>query len=176
MGGVHPIKDGGDSAAENGDGWRAKLVRWFAYGQPDEPYKPPQKRTWAEKITDDHNAWLLARRLELEGDLVGATREYARDGEFWRGQGHYARAALSIASAARCLERRGIDHHLGFARAGALYVEAGNQALTRDPREALQLFEIATECLARSGNGGHTEAAAMCESLRNALDSTHGRR
>ncbi|TLZ70692.1 MAG: hypothetical protein E6K10_07055 [Methanobacteriota archaeon] len=170
------VSRGRSSAVANGDGWRAKLVRWFAYGQPDEPYKPPQKRTWAEKITDDGNAWLLARRLELEGDLLGATRAYAQDGEFWRGQGHYARAALSTASAARCLEIRGIDPLLGFTRAGALYVEAGKQALDRDPREALQLFELATECFARSGNGGQAEASAICDSLRNALDSSRGHR
>ena len=166
----------GSIVSDAGDNWKAKLLRWFAHGAPDEPYQPPQKRTWAEKVTDDGNGWLLGRRLELEGDLLGATRAYAQDGQLWQREGHRARAALSYASASRCLDRRGLDGHVGFERAGALYAEAGKHALARNPREALQLFELATECFACADNGGNSEALAMYESLKNALDAIAERR
>jgi len=44
----------------NGGGLRSALARWITRGWEDEPYRPPEKRTWAEKVTDDSNAWLAA--------------------------------------------------------------------------------------------------------------------
>jgi hypothetical protein len=157
---------------ENGGGVRAAIARWLSSGWEDEPYRPPTKRTWAEKVTDDSNAWLAARGLELDGDLQGAALSYARDADFWESRGHLARAALSTACEARCLARGGMNGVHGYERAGDLYVEAGRLALRDDPRAALQLFDRARVCFDLAGRSPQArEAAGIAESLQGALDA-----
>lgn len=161
----------------NRSGWRSTLARWIALGWEDEPYRPPEKRTWAEKVTDGSNAWLTARRFEREGDLAAAARAYAEDAEFWRRQGHLARAAISTASYARCAGRVGNNGVAGFEAAGDLFLEAAERTLPDDPSAALQLFERAAECFRHAG--APRKAAAADETvgaLREALDpaATYG--
>ncbi len=144
-------------------------------GAEEDPYEPPQKRTWAEKVTDDSNAWLHARRLELEGDLGAAAEAYARDKETWLGRNRYARAALSSASAARCLSRLAVDGGTAFHEAAELFMEAARLALASNPLNALQLFDRAEACYRRSGDEqGTAEAARYREALQSALDAASG--
>lgn len=156
----------------NGGGLRGALARWIARGWEDEPYRPPEKRTWAEKVTDDSNAWLAARRLEVEGDLQGAAQAYARDADVWCQRGHPARAALSRACEARCLSILGADGMSGYEHAGDLYLEAARRTLRDDPRAALQLLDRAQGCFERSGRAPRAhEAADLAASLHGSLDA-----
>jgi len=158
--------------SHNGGGVRAALARWIAQGWEDDPYVPPTKRTWAEKVTDEGNAWLAARRLELEGDLRGAAHAYAQDADFWHTRGHLPRAALSTACEAKCLAELGLDGVHGYERAGDLYAEAARLALRVDPRSSLQLFDRARACFERAGRTPQAhEAADLVESLQGALDA-----
>jgi hypothetical protein len=160
---------------ENGEGLRAAISRILARGAEENPYEPPQKRSWAEKVTDDSNAWLLARRLETDGDLARAAAEYARDKEMWLSRDHHSRAALSAACAARCMSRLEVNGGTAFKEAGRLYMEAAQRALSVNPPNALQLFERADECYKLSGDeGASKEAARYCVALRGALDITSG--
>ena len=159
---------------DNGGFW-STLARWLARGSEEEPYRPPQKRTWAEKLTDDGNAWLAARRLELDGNLDGAAHSYAQDAEIWRQRGQLARAALSAACQARCLAGLGVDGAAGYERAAGLYLEAGRRAVAASPHDAIHLLERATECYGLAGNGGNHEAAALLDALRSVLDGAADR-
>ena len=160
----------------NGRGWRASLTRFLARGAEEEPYRPPEKRTWAEKVTDDANAWLGARRLEAEGDLGGAAAAYARDAALWSKRRHDARAALSLACQARCLAALRNDGVEAYGRAGDLYVTAARGALRTDPHTSLQLFLRARECYGLAGDGAKaSEAGALAASLRGALEPPRAR-
>jgi hypothetical protein len=132
---------------------------------------PSRKRTWAEKITDDLNVWLEARRLEVEGDLLGAAGSYAQDKDRELERGNDARAALSAGCEARCLARLGLDPAPGFATAARLYARAAWVELRGNPRAALQLFERARECYELSKSTlAAREVASVTEAIRRALD------
>ena len=151
--------------------WRTRIpTRFFAWPKGEESPRD-RKRTWAEKITDNENAWLHARRLELEGDFRGAADAYARDKEIERDRSHDARAALSAASEARCLERVGLDGSSAALAAGRLYFSAAWLELRADPRAAMRLFERARECYELSNSvSASLEVASLTEAIRVALD------
>jgi len=150
------------------------LFRLFAWPKDAQPSRS-QKRTWAEKITDDKNQWLEARRLELEGDLRGASDAYARDKQLELDQGHDARAALSAASEARCLEELGLDGSHAYVSAARLYVSAASIEVRTNPRAAMQLFERARECFDLSHTiDASLAVTAQAEAIRVALDISDG--
>lgn len=145
--------------------------KFLSLGLEEEPYRPPEKRTWAEKVTDDGNAWLAARRLEMEGDLDAAADAYAADAKAHMERGFLARAALSLACESRCRWELGRDADDVFRRAGDVYMMAARDAMRRSPRDALHLADCARECYERSGSADLSkEAARIAESLRGALD------
>jgi hypothetical protein len=149
----------------------------FTFRSGNGPPVVAPKRTWAEKITDDQNAWLEARRLQLEGDFLGAADSYARDKRVERDRGHYARAALSAACQGRCLERLGLDGTAGFENAALLYARAAWVELRTKPRLALQLFERARECCEQSHSvRASRELTAVSEAIRVALEFADGYR
>ena len=162
--------------ASNG-GLRAAIAKVLNKGLEEEAYKPPEKRTWAEKVTDENNAWIAARRLEMEDELQEAAHEYARDAEIWLDLGHEARAALSLTCEARCMKKLGIDGTVGYKRAGELYEKAGWRSMRKNPHEALQLFERARECYGLAGERrGEAKAVKLCDSLAATLHTSAGNR
>ncbi|MEK6851195.1 MAG: hypothetical protein AABY30_01510, partial [Candidatus Thermoplasmatota archaeon] len=96
---------------------------------------------------------------------------YAKDALEGRRRAHPARAAISAASAARCLDALGIPGTAKFEQAGEWFAEAGRQLLPSNPHEAMQLFERARECFTRAGNGGNSEVVMTLEALRETLDA-----
>lgn len=81
-----------------------------------------EKRTWVEKVTDDTNAWLLARNLIREGHFEDAAQQYLKDAS-QQEEKNILRAALSISAAARCLDSIGKTEESCalFQKAGMLY-------------------------------------------------------
>ncbi|MFQ6107813.1 MAG: hypothetical protein ACE5QF_09575 [Thermoplasmata archaeon] len=68
--------------------------------------KPPEKRTWVEKVTDDDNHWLMARSLEKDGLHKEAAYHYLKDASRQRDL-NILRAALSSFRAGMCLSSAG---------------------------------------------------------------------
>ncbi len=157
----------------NGRGLLSSITKWLSKGLDEDPYQPPQKRTWAEKVTDESNAWLSARRLEAMGDMQEAARAYAKDAEFWMEKENYARAALSTACEARCSARVGMDGSIGYKLAGDLYMQAGKVALRENPHTAVQIFDRAKECYELSGDERDSEEVeTLLDAVREDTETT----
>jgi hypothetical protein len=104
-----------------------------------------QSTTWKDKITDASNLWMNATRSEEDGRFAEATIFYLRDAADCLGRGLGARAALSCACAAGCLEKNGninAARNLYFETA-KMYEERADAVFGTSIREALWLLQEA---------------------------------
>jgi hypothetical protein len=114
-----------------------------------------QTATWKDKITDASNVWLNAMRMEEDGHLSEAAILYLRDASQSITQGQRARAALSCACAASCLEKTGkinAARNLYF-EAAKLYEQAADAVFGSSIREALWLLQEAHDYFIVGGDG-----------------------
>jgi hypothetical protein len=76
-------------------------------GDDDEDRLDRRIAPWAELATSQNNPWMNAIRLHDSGRYEDAYFQYMQDAENSGKAHHFARAALSLALAAHCLESIG---------------------------------------------------------------------
>lgn len=146
------------------DRLKRSLVSAFKSNGLDEMSATAKRRTWVEKVTDDGNSWLAARRLEDEEMYDEAALYYVQDAKKWLAEKLESRVALSAQCAARCLDLAGNDGKATrmYVTAGNHYVRAAEASLLLSPREASWAFERAADCYKLGGD----PVAALSASLR----------
>ncbi|MDA4117175.1 MAG: hypothetical protein OK455_02405 [Thaumarchaeota archaeon] len=114
-----------------------------------------QAATWKDKITDASNSWLGAMRMEEDGRLLEASILYLKDASQSVMQELGARAALSCACAASCLENMGkinAARNLYF-EAAKIFEETAEAVFGSSIREALWLLQEAHDYYIIGGDG-----------------------
>ncbi len=103
--------------------------------------------TWVDRITDESNPWLNAIKGEDERDYAGATSFYLKDATESLRQNMPARAALSAACAADCLEKMSLfdDARLMFMETASIYAENADRVTGSSVRELL--WSLQESCL-----------------------------
>lgn len=106
------------------------------------------KRSWVEKVTDDSNLWLLATRLEAEGDFKAASEYYIQDAEEYEKKEQDSRVALSYLCAGRCKAKLGAKAEARslYRLAGEHYTNFAEKTMTSSPHEASWGFAKAADC------------------------------
>jgi hypothetical protein len=127
-----------------------------------------QSTTWKDKVADPSNLWLRATRAEEDGRFADATVLYLRDAAACLNGNSGARAALSCACAASCLEKTGninAARHLYFETA-KIYEEQAAAAFGTSIREALWLLQEAHDYFIVGGDARKAaEIYDQCASL-----------
>ena len=106
-----------------------------------------KEKTWVEKVSEEKSEWLLATRLEREGNLEEAAEHYLREARRQDGK-NAAMAALGYLSAAKCLLRVGRrDEALELFRlAGDKYREYAESTSSIAPTSTVWGYRMAAKC------------------------------
>ncbi len=103
--------------------------------------------TWVDRITDESNPWLNAMKDEDEHDYAGAVTLYLKDAAESLMQNMPAKAALSAACAADCLEMISLFDHarLMYRETASIYAENADRVAGSSVRELL--WSLQESCL-----------------------------
>jgi TolA-binding protein len=101
-----------------------------------------------EKVTDDSNVWLLAVRLEDEGDFQGAYKFFMKDAKEYKDKNLDSRVALSYFCAARCKSNMGQEKKAKalYRSAGDHYTNFAKKSKKSSPKDASWASAKADEC------------------------------
>lgn len=119
------------------------------------------KKPWVERITDENNLWILAMRLENQGDFANAAICYLDDASIWKQQDALPRVALSSVCTANCLIKMGhsdLAKHV-LERAGDFFFEHAESVIGWFPRESAWAFTQAYFCYSHAENSMKAEDA-----------------
>ncbi len=132
-----------------------------------------QATTWKDKITDTSNSWLAAMRSEQDERFGQAAVLYLRDAADCLSRGLKARAALSCACAAGCLEKmeNGNAARNLYLEAAKMYEEQADTVFGTSIREALWLLQEAHDHFIIGGDSQKAaQAYEKCASLAKKSD------
>jgi hypothetical protein len=118
-----------------------------------------QATTWVDRITDESNPWLNAMKSEDERDFSRAVTLYLRDASENLEQNMPAKAALSSACAAECLERLSLFSHarLLYRETAAIYAENADRVAGISVRELLWSLQESSQFYLMSGEKAKSE-------------------
>jgi hypothetical protein len=120
-----------------------------------------QSSTWVDRITDESNPWLNAIKSEDERDFASAVTLYLKDASDNLEQNLPAKAALSSACAADCLERLSLVSHarLLYRETAAIYAENADRVAGTSVRELLWSLQQSSQFYLLSGERAKSEDA-----------------
>ena len=120
-----------------------------------------QTSTWVDRITDESNPWLNAIKSEDERDFVSAVRLYLKDASDNLEQNMPAKAALSAACAADCLEKLSLFSaaRLLYGETAAIYSENADRVAGISVRELLWSLQESSQFYLMSGEKAKSEEA-----------------
>jgi hypothetical protein len=120
-----------------------------------------QTSTWVDRITDESNPWLNAIKSEDERDFASAITLYLRDASDNLEQNMPAKAALSVACAADCLEKLSLfgPARLLYGETAAIYSENADRVAGTSVRELLWSLQESSQFYLMSGQKAKSEEA-----------------
>jgi len=130
------------------------------------------KKTWVEKIIDKKSKWLKATKLEKEGKLREAAKEYLEEAKKQESK-NIAMAALSYLSAAKCLMKVGERERAMelFKKAGDKYREYGESIISLTPTSTAWAYNMASKCYMWAEEYGKAEELRkMAESISEKIE------